>query len=539
MKINEIITEDIQLDEATWKQRAAAAALAGAGVMGGIGYAQNAEYRNNNPEVVQKVDQERRELVAPKTSAPKQANPDSVRSPNSSAKAAPLSLEKENQIVNDAFSMYQHFGALNTYRLAGWLNKNETDLFLKTLNLFELRRDKLNNKSITDAWGLGEKYANTNINQMERLKKAYNPKQQAEQQWSYIGSDIVTLKRFNDMLSAPPLTPDQLARMKAETEAAATKKVEYQKLIDHLRNLSQDDQNFYDTSMRQISMIVNQIRDLGARHGSSSERVEWKKQYDTIFSNFRNKINQAVKNGFDEKAASKLNSDIDLLIRQYSMTIVGVTKSDIDQAALKKLNDYVKNKLLPTNQTIVNDVRERGLKTKQDLLNGFMSEMDNISDPSIKKQYKSIIDDLKADIDLYKSYLAKSDTSAKSDMPTYKQDQAPAASQSPKSPEAKQANSDAGWTAKTTGNATGLTKNGDKYTGEWKDGFANGNGERTLVSKGYTGELVKTGNKLDTEWKNGMPVDGAKVKVTRPDGTVFNGHIKRGDQNPWKYMIVK
>jgi hypothetical protein len=116
---------------------------------------------------------------------------------------------------------------------------------------------------------------------------------------------------------------------------------------------------------------------------------------------------------------------------------------------------------------------------------------------------------------------------------------APSSAQSPKAPDAKQANSDAGWPAKTTGKATGITKNGDQYTGTWADGLANGSGERTLVNKGYTGGLVKTGNKLDTEWKNGMPVDGAKVKVTRSDGTVFNGHIKRGDENPWGYMIVK
>jgi len=126
-----------------------------------------------------------------------------------------------------------------------------------------------------------------------------------------------------------------------------------------------------------------------------------------------------------------------------------------------------------------------------------------------------------------------------SNTPTYKQNQAPAASQSPRAPQAQQNIKNAGFEAKTTGNATGTTKNGDRYTGEWRDGLANGNGERTLVNTGYTGGLVKTGNKLDTEWKNGMPVDGAKVKVTRPDGTVFNGRIKRTDETPWKYSIVK
>jgi hypothetical protein len=130
------------------------------------------------------------------------------------------------------------------------------------------------------------------------------------------------------------------------------------------------------------------------------------------------------------------------------------------------------------------------------------------------------------------------DTAGQAVKPTYRQDQSPPASQSPNAPETNQVNSDAGWLAKTTGRATGVTRNGDKYTGDWKDGLANGFGERTLVNKGYTGVLVKTGNKIYTEWKNGIPVDGARVKVTRPDGTVFNGHIKRGDENPWKYMII-
>lgn len=122
---------------------------------------------------------------------------------------------------------------------------------------------------------------------------------------------------------------------------------------------------------------------------------------------------------------------------------------------------------------------------------------------------------------------------------SYSQNQSPSSAQSPKAPEAKQTDSKVGFEAKTTGRGTGLTKNGDKYTGEWKDGFADGSGERTLVNKGYTGGMVKTGNKLDTQWKNGVPVDGAPVKVTTPDGKVFNGHIKRGDENPWGYMIVK
>jgi hypothetical protein len=210
----------------------------------------------------------------------------------------------------------------------------------------------------------------------------------------------------------------------------------------------------------------------------------------------------------------------------------GAQQYDRDSKLTNTLTDYVKSfkKDYPNLQAAAAKFGSSGLDKFQKSFDYFQKNQNTIKTMELESDYDDSLKELGSIIKDYKSYLNKSD---------YKQDQSPAASQSPKAPEAKQASSDTGWSAKTTGKATGITKNGDQYTGNWVDGLANGSGERTLVNKGYTGGLVKMGNKLDTEWKNGMPVDGAKVKVTRPDGTVFNGHIKRGSENPWGYMIVK
>jgi hypothetical protein len=425
-------------------------------------------------------------------------------------------------------------GKLNVYNKAGLLSPEDVTLYNKMIQIFTLNAD--GNKSwqslgpswkkgmITDAWSDGQLKARNDVNTLiniPKMSKAFIVQNAAAM---IRGAERKIGQGYDDYIKTYYPT--------------AANKEEAQAIAKDTRARAIDQNTLKELNLYATEQLSNKLTQEQVNNSGENVLIDWQNTLDHFTEEMTKIKDPSIQKQY-KTILDKLQANINLY-KSYLISPNYVKNKD----TVERILDFKQeNKdFFPVSSKTVEKYGKNGLDFLEKNYQKFVDDEGdvNVADGSNQQKYERLISQFKSDVSSYKSYLAKIDASSQSSKSDFKQDQSPAASQSPQLPLPKSLDTSIqGFDAKTTGIGTGITKNGDIFTGEWKDGFANGLGERTLINKGYTGSLVKTGNKIDTQWKNGMPVDGAKVKVTRPDGTVFNGHIKSSSDTSWGYVIVK
>lgn len=496
MKVQEIIIESTELEEG-WKSKLGAAALAGAAALGG-GH-QDAQAYQPPAEFVQDI----------KSSHEYDGlNNDVIRNMYNTIQST--IVDRNAQSFRNISSA---LGELDAYHRAGMLTPQQESQYLKMIDNYEQVRFILSD------------YAKGNDGVQAKFYRS--------------------TKDFDDKSYQ---TSSNLSRNKT-------------RVISNMKNLDGAITGLSDSVSKQLNKIFAEFS------GYSKQNIEYEKEHPEVKDMDTWKGTDAVRDGVSQRIAQNRYQSSDKISLKFGSTnpqqindyvaifsvfseagLLNQKQNDLFGEASSLIKNYDKTSGTGNQKfaEIMQDKIKANIKAAQDAVS-YIKKAKKDNDQEALKRISNSLTNMTNTLDTFVSQ-NRSETSSTSTQSspaptpaasTYKQDQSPSSTQSPKSPEVKQTTSKVGFDAKTTGKGTGLTKNGDRYTGEWKDGFADGRGERTLVNKGYTGGMVKTGNKLDTQWKGGVPVNGAEVKVTTPDGKVFNGHIKRGDENPWGYMVVK